>query len=98
MIEPAATGSGRVYLWEVDLSPTNPPYLADHRVRGETLLPGAACLEMVMAGFREASGGIQAQVTCVIFERPLRLSDSQATRVQLVLTASEGGREFCGTR
>jgi myxalamid-type polyketide synthase MxaE and MxaD len=42
MVEPAIGGGARMYVWEIDLSPSRPAYLADHRVHGEAILPGAA--------------------------------------------------------
>jgi myxalamid-type polyketide synthase MxaE and MxaD len=94
MVEPATGDGARVYLWETDLSPKQPGYMADHRVMGETVLPGAACLEMALAAFREVSGGRPAALADIVFERPLRLSESEPRRVQLVVTVRAGESEF----
>jgi myxalamid-type polyketide synthase MxaE and MxaD len=94
MVEPAIGGGARMYVWEIDLSPNRPGYLADHRVMGETILPASACLEMALAAFREVSGGGAAAVADVVFERPLRLAESGPTRVQLTVTVRAGESEF----
>src|ERR1039458_6212072 len=96
MVEPAIGGGARMYVWEIDLSPNRPAYLADHRVMGETILPGSACLEMALAGLREVSGGAAGAVALanVVFERPLRLAESEPTRVQLAVTVRAGESEF----
>ena len=96
MVEPAIGGGARMYVWEIDLSPNRPAYLADHRVMGETILPGSACLEMALAGVREVSGGAAGAVALanVVFERPLRLAESEPTRVQLAVTVRAGESEF----
>jgi myxalamid-type polyketide synthase MxaE and MxaD len=94
MVEPAIGGGARMYVWEIDLSPNHPGYLADHRVMGETILPASACLEMALAAFREVSGGGAATAADVVFERPLRLTESELTRVQLAVTVRAGESEF----
>jgi NAD(P)-dependent dehydrogenase (short-subunit alcohol dehydrogenase family)/acyl carrier protein len=95
MVEPAIGGGARMYVWEIDLSPNHPAYLADHRVMGETILPASACLEMALAAFREVSGGGGAGALAdVVFERPLRLAGSGPTRVQLAVTVRAGESEF----
>ena len=96
MVEPAIGGGARMYVWEIDLSPHRPAYLADHRVMGETILPGSACLEMALAGVREVSGGWARAVALadVVFERPLRLAESDPARVQLAVTVRAGESEF----
>jgi myxalamid-type polyketide synthase MxaE and MxaD len=93
MVEPAI-GGARMYVWEIDLSPNDPGYLADHRVMGETILPASACLEMALSAFREVSGGGSAAAADVVFERPLRLAESEPTRVQLGVTVRAGESEF----
>jgi myxalamid-type polyketide synthase MxaE and MxaD len=92
-VEPAIGGGARMYVWELDLSPNRPAYLADHRVMGEVVLPASACLEMALAAFREVSGG-GAAAADVVFERPLRLSESGPTRVQVTVTVRAGESEF----
>jgi myxalamid-type polyketide synthase MxaE and MxaD len=92
-VEPAIGGGARMYVWEIDLRGNRPAYLADHRVMGETVLPASACLEMALAAFREVSEGGAAAVD-VVFERPLRLSESGPTRVQVTVTVRAGESEF----
>jgi myxalamid-type polyketide synthase MxaE and MxaD len=94
MAEPAIGGGARMCVWEMDLSPNHPGYLADHRVMGEVILPASACLEMALAAFREAPGGGAAAAVEVVFERPLGLAESEPTRVQLAITVRAGESEF----
>jgi myxalamid-type polyketide synthase MxaE and MxaD len=94
MVEPAIGGGARMYVWEIDLSPNRPGYLADHRVVGEPVLPASACLEMALSAFREVSGGGSAAAADVVFERPLWLAEGGPTRAQLAVTVRAGESEF----
>lgn len=92
-VEPAIGGGALMYVWEIDLSPNEPAYLADHRVLGEVILPGSAALEMALAAWREVPGGGAGSLADVVFERPLRLPN-RPTRVQLTVTVRAGEAEF----
>ena len=43
--------------WEINLDPNWLPYLRDHKVQGQILVPGAAYLEMAIAACKEIHGG-----------------------------------------
>ncbi|PYS77097.1 MAG: hypothetical protein DMF66_11155, partial [Acidobacteria bacterium] len=80
----AATG-GRQHFWETDLSAARAGYLNDHRVNGAVVLPGAAYVEMALAGAREVFGGVAVELERVTFERMLVLNEDESQRVQLVI-------------
>ncbi|MGK4000891.1 acyltransferase domain-containing protein [Sorangium sp. So ce1024] len=77
------------HFWEQELGVERLPYLADHRLRQEAVLPGAAFLEMALSAAAELRGAAGAEVEAVVFERMLVLPPEGARRAQLVVT--EGG-------
>ncbi|MDT8330303.1 type I polyketide synthase [Roseomonas gilardii] len=73
-------------LWSRELDTLLEPWLADHRLGGEPVLPAAAMLEMALAAaalrFPEAPA---LEVATFQILRPLPLSDSEARQVRLRL-------------
>jgi phthiocerol/phenolphthiocerol synthesis type-I polyketide synthase C len=70
--------------WEGELSTGAAPLLAGHRVRGQPVLPAAACLEMALA----AAGDGPATLEDFVFEHALRVpgEDADAVAVQVACT------------
>ncbi|MFE2562210.1 type I polyketide synthase, partial [Streptomyces sp. NPDC059352] len=77
------------------------PWLADHVIVGESLVPGAALLELVLAAGREAGS---PTVEELVLQAPLTLpADASGTQVQVTLGApdEDGRREaavYSGSR
>jgi acyl transferase domain-containing protein/NADPH:quinone reductase-like Zn-dependent oxidoreductase/lauroyl/myristoyl acyltransferase/short-subunit dehydrogenase/acyl carrier protein len=68
---------GQDPVWQRELAPGMADYLADHRVRGQAVLPAAAYLEMALAAARELRGGAaEVRIGDVDFRKPLVLSSS----------------------
>jgi acyl transferase domain-containing protein/acyl carrier protein len=91
-IEPATlaahaggTATGRVCLWDMTFDETHPPYVSDHRVQDSVVLPGAAIVEIAQAVARQLWPDRAVQVSDLLFEQALRLSDGPR-RVQATLT------------
>nr|WRX36515.1 hypothetical protein [Cystobacterineae bacterium] len=64
-------------------------WLGDHRVAGQTVVPGAAIAEWVRAA--AAHGVTDApQVTGLVLQAPLVLPDKGTRRIQVVLTETDG--------
>jgi myxalamid-type polyketide synthase MxaB len=74
------------------LGVANQPYLADHKVHGQVVVPGAAYLAMLVSG-AEVLGWPSCRIEDVYFLAPLVLPDAKPKRVQAVLTpaATENG-------
>jgi amino acid adenylation domain-containing protein len=72
-------------VFELSVSAGWPDFVGDHRVFGAAVLPGAAYLEMALAGGAALLGGDSHAVERVTFLAPLRLSDPEVRRVHLVL-------------
>lgn len=66
------------------------PYLADHKVHGQLVVPGAAYLAMLASG-AELLGWSSCRIEEVYFLAPLVLLDTKARTVQAVLTPEETG-------
>ena len=83
--------AGATPVFEVELLP-NAPLLADHRVRGERLLPAADMLERLRAAAEATGQG--SSLTDIIFDRPLVVASPRTVQVEagnpLALLARDG--------
>ena len=75
-----SAASGEV-VFAVSLSTARLPYLADHRLFGEVLAPGALFPAMAMT-----AAGRPCRLLDVTFQEPLLIPAGQAREVQLVLS------------
>jgi acyl transferase domain-containing protein/acyl carrier protein len=80
------------HYWEVDLSLETLPYLADHRVRGMVLVPGAAYLEMSLSAVLEAFGPGAHEIEDAEFLDALLLPQEGVRTLQTVLMPDGPGR------
>ncbi|HYO69821.1 MAG TPA: SDR family NAD(P)-dependent oxidoreductase, partial [Archangium sp.] len=77
--------------WEQSLSVETVPYLSDHRVQGEVVVPGAAYVEMGLAAAAAVFGQKPYVLEGASFERMLALPARKARTVQVSLTEQQGG-------
>ena len=77
-----------------EIGPDDQWLLAEHRIQGTPVLPGAAYLELARAAFACAFGPGPVELRDVDFEAPLACPDGQRVAVRLVLTGDEGSAEF----
>ena len=80
--------------WELELSPRLLPYLADHRIQENVLLPGAAFVEMALAAAREVFGEGAYSVEELAFRKALFLTDASDPRLQTVLNPQQATVEI----
>ncbi|MBD0711522.1 MULTISPECIES: hybrid non-ribosomal peptide synthetase/type I polyketide synthase [unclassified Streptomyces] len=73
--------------WEVTLDVEATPYLADHRIQGRTLFPGAGYVEMAYQAFRALTGGTDAELGDIELRKALFLPDDAPRSVQVSLSA-----------
>lgn len=85
--------SGVHLAWEVELSTTAIPFLADHRVQGSVVVPGAVFLEMAMAAATETYGSRHG-VADLVLHRALILDDTCDPIVRTTLNEDRGTVEF----
>ncbi|XXX76159.1 type I polyketide synthase [Sorangium sp. So ce134] len=78
--------------WEQPLRVEAAPYLADHRVQGEVVFPGAGYVEMALAAGAAALGGAELTLEDVAFEQVLTLPVEGERIVQTVVTEQGAGR------
>jgi acyl transferase domain-containing protein/aryl carrier-like protein len=71
--------------WELELNPRLLPYLADHRIQGNVLLPGTAFIEMALAAAREVFGAGPHVLEEVCFRKALFLPETSDPRLQTVV-------------
>ncbi|MFE5813415.1 SDR family NAD(P)-dependent oxidoreductase [Streptomyces sp. NPDC056479] len=94
-VEASDEADRHLFQSEVDLRDSRFAYLTDHRVTGEVWLPGSAFLDMALEAAYAVEGAADARLADVRFLQPLRLDESRATRLQLVLHPADGGfRDF----
>jgi myxalamid-type polyketide synthase MxaD len=79
------------WLWENRLDLVRLPYLRDHRVRGLTLLPAAAFLEMFLAAARHAFGAGEHAVEEAVFAAALVLPAAGFRTIQTALSPAGPG-------
>jgi acyl transferase domain-containing protein/NADP-dependent 3-hydroxy acid dehydrogenase YdfG/acyl carrier protein len=72
-------------VWESDLGVEEARWLADHKVQGATVVPGAAYLEWGLAAASERFGGGALHLAQVTFDQPLVLPEEGRVRLQVVL-------------
>lgn len=71
--------------WELEVSTRQLPYLADHRIQQNVLLPGAAFIEMAMAAAREVYGEGDYAVEDLAFRNALLLTDASDPRLRTIV-------------
>ncbi|MFI1044138.1 type I polyketide synthase, partial [Streptomyces hygroscopicus] len=83
--------SGDEYVFTGRLSVASLPWLADHQVMDEVLLPGAACVELALRAGDEVGCDRVEELT---LEAPLVVPEGGAVRLQVVV----GGADEVGAR
>jgi malonyl CoA-acyl carrier protein transacylase len=81
-------------VFEFQLGTADLPFLADHRVFGHVVLPGAAYVEMALAAASKVLGPDWSSIGELTIERPLVLAEGSKRSVQLVLSATDEGSTF----
>jgi len=83
------------HTWETTLSLESHPWLTDHRVQGEAIVPATAFIEIGLAAGAEVLGHGAAQalrVDQINNKKPLLLRDGEERTVQTTLTVEPDGR------
>jgi myxalamid-type polyketide synthase MxaE and MxaD len=90
-IESASTsGAERVYLWQLDMDAARPAWVADHKVLGDVMVPGAAMLEMALAAARQTwDTHATIAVSGMTFDQPIRLDVPRLLQVTLTIRGTE---------
>ncbi|MBV9689307.1 MAG: type I polyketide synthase [Ktedonobacteraceae bacterium] len=80
--------------WELEVSPRLLPYLADHRIQQNVLLPGAAFAEMALAAAHEVFGEGEYALEDLTFRKALFLPETSDPRLQTVLHPQQATLEI----
>jgi 5-hydroxydodecatetraenal polyketide synthase CpkA len=87
-------GEGEGWLFTGRVSLRSHPWLRDHAVMGQVLMPGAGFLELALAAGERVGAGVVDELT---LERPLLLDDEGAVQIQLSVSEPDaGGRRSIG--
>ena len=78
-------------LWEQELDTNWRPYLEDHQVQGETVLPATTYLELAAAAAIETFGDEHVVLERVNFRRVLLVPKGSALTLQVALTITAPG-------
>ncbi|MBN2444751.1 MAG: AMP-binding protein [Spirochaetales bacterium] len=73
-------------VWNISLSDRRFHYLMDHRIHGETLLPGTAFTEIILAAALEIIGSDDFVLSDIRFLQTLFYTDTVKPALQVVLT------------
>ena len=87
------------HFWEAPLPPSHMPYLDDHRIRGRTVVPAAAWVEMALEALQDhraiSSDRMDRtdapQLTHIDFQSPLVVSTEHPHAIQVALTTPPSG-------
>ncbi|MET0456282.1 MAG: type I polyketide synthase [Mycobacterium sp.] len=79
--------------WEAELSTVLNPFLADHRIQGSVVLPGAVYVEMALAAAK-ATYGSNHSVDNVVLRRAVILDDTCDPILRTTLNEDDGTLEF----
>lgn len=74
------------FFWELDLSGDSPAYLADHRVQGAVLVPGAAYIEMALKAAEQVFEAGSTIIEEISLKQAFFLPEEGARTVQFVVT------------
>jgi acyl transferase domain-containing protein/acyl carrier protein len=80
--------------WEVELSTAGLPFLADHRVQGSIVLPGAAYIEIALAAAEATYGSTDYSVDHLTLQRAVILDDTCDPVLRTTLNRDTGVLEF----
>ncbi len=89
--QPLQTHDGSTY-WETEIDPTDLPYLADHQVRDQIMLPAAAYTEMALAAAHATLGVAPYTLHDMAFKEVMFLTADESTRIQVALTPDAMGQ------
>nr|APD72049.1 type I polyketide synthase 1 [Streptomyces sp.] len=76
--------------WEKEINPRLLPWLADHRVQGHTVLPGAAFIELALAAAREVYGEGDYTLEDLELRKALMLPSTADPRLRTTLYQESG--------
>jgi acyl transferase domain-containing protein/acyl carrier protein len=79
--------------WEVELSTVLNPFLADHRIQGSVVLPGAVYVEMALAAAHEIYGS-NHNVDDLVLHRAVILDETCDPVLRTTLNEDDGTLEF----
>ncbi|MEK8016255.1 MAG: SDR family NAD(P)-dependent oxidoreductase [Candidatus Parabeggiatoa sp.] len=80
---------GQEIIFESNLQPNRPAFLAHHRVFQTTIFPAAAYLEMALAAGRSVFKSEQIILEDIVIQQALILSDNEVKTLQLILTQED---------
>lgn len=79
--------------WEAEISTATHQFLADHRIQGSVVVPGAVYVEMAMAAGRETYGSDHS-VDNLVLHRAVILDDTCDPIIRTTLNKDDGTLEF----
>jgi len=83
------------HFWETTLDRNSRPYLDDHRIQDEAVLPASAYLEMALAAAGEVFGPQSIALKDIEFRKALFLPDGGTRTIQVIVSqGAEGAAPF----
>ena len=72
-------------VWQLELDRRRFPFLEDHRLGDELILPATFYLEMAAEAMSEVDKGLHLSITDAVFEAPLTIGDTNDQQLQISL-------------
>lgn len=83
-----------LYHWEVEVDFEHHPYLLDHVVQGNVIVPGAFYIAQAFAAVQSLDSDQDYELRDVHFKEPLLLQKNQSCTMQIVFEKEEKGYSF----
>ncbi|MDQ3021354.1 MAG: SDR family NAD(P)-dependent oxidoreductase [Bacteroidota bacterium] len=80
------SASKNEFIFNSQVSGSNPEYLKDHRVFDKIILPGAAYIEIAISAFLETTDLSKVSLTELTLQQSLILEDNELKNIQTILT------------
>lgn len=81
---------GGLFVWENVLDTVQFPYLSDHVIYGDVIMPGAAIVEMILAAASEVFEQVEQEIFDLALLRPLPLAPSPAMDIRCSMSSEDG--------
>lgn len=82
--------------WEIDFNPSLIPFVCDHQISGNVILPGVALVEMMRAAAVDTYGAADYTIEEVEFRHAVRLDAASHPRLRTTLDPETGEVEIVG--
>ncbi len=88
------SASKNVFMFNTQITGSNPSYLKDHCVFGKIVLPGAAYIETALSAFREAVKEVSVTIEKLRLHKVLVMESDEPVNIQTVISSDGNKYKF----